>query len=151
LQPVCELCDQELSQIENLVEHTARHEHKLRQGKVIRKVENFWRMTGSCKLCDAPFPNIGPHMTRGCPLREVTCRNGVFASNNPWAELICSKSSGYWKQIRKHSCVYRCRKCLKSFEPVFNVENGDTGFLAHLRACEFKEEIARLWCIAVPK
>lgn len=149
--PECELCGEELSQIENLTEHMAIHDHKLGRGKSIRKVTDFWRRPDSCKLCDVPFAAAGPHMANGCPLRAVTCENGIFASNNPWAELVCSKSRGYWKQIRNHSCVYRCRKCLKSFEPLFNVGNGDSGFWAHLRTCEFKEEIATIWRVVVPK
>lgn len=149
LKPECELCGAELSYIRNIDEHMADHARRLNKGKPIDKVTDFWRTPISCKLCDAPFAGSGPHMANGCPLREVTCENYKIITPYPWAELICSKPKGYWKEIRNHTCIFRCRKCLQSFNFIFDVGNGDNSFYDHLRTCEFGKEILKTWHVAI--
>jgi len=74
-----------------------------------------------CTLCNAPYPDIGPHYMLGCPLELYICQKYALAEYRNWLDLLCSKPQGCRKEMRKHECKFKCRKC----QDVFSSDGGE--------------------------
>jgi len=145
LPPQCQFCGVELLQ-KNFRKHEAKHKKQYLAGKLIVKVRDIYTIPKPCSICGAPFPQQGPHITKGCPLKIITCENYHHTPSNPWAESLCSRKwTGFQKAMHNHDCSFRCKSC----KLVFKSDESIDGLRRHLRTCEFKMEIITLWGITL--
>lgn len=141
----CQLCGTELSG-KNASKHAAKHEKRLKQGKPIPRVKDIYIIPEPCSICEAPFPQRGPHVMKGCPLEIIACENYTHTASNPWAESLCSRRwKGFRKAMQYHDCSFRCKSC----KLLFKSDESIDGLRRHLRICEFKMEIITLWGITL--
>lgn len=133
---LCTLCTGSM-QREQMPIHLLKH----KQGRILNVIQPPREPEPEfCKLCNAPYPNIGPHDSYHCPLDPIICMKYRLVPYYPWAELLCHKAEGFRKEMIDHDCAFRCRKCLGLFSSDAGEFQG-SGLDYHLRDCKFKEEI----------
>lgn len=145
----CQLCGVEITE-KGAGKHAAKHKKRYLAGKPIPRIRDIYVIPEPCHICDAPFPERGPHSEKGCPLVVVKCKMYKHIAVNPWAESTCLGAiHGYRKQMQHHDCAFRCKSCKKLFKLDVNINDNNNGFHRHLRICEYKMEIITLWGITL--
>lgn len=107
----CTLCDGHIYR-KSMAAHLLKH----KQGRITNILQpSRIPKPEFCTLCDAPYPDIGPHYVLGCPLELYVCQKYALVEYRKWLDLLCSKPQGCRKEMRKHECKFKCRKCQDVF------------------------------------